>query len=1151
MNKFKKLLVAVAMAAMVFTGCTGGTNAKVETISKAGTYTGEYNEIVVTAADTVLENVTAEKITIAKEVGDGDVTLKNVNVANLEVYGGGENSIHLYGCDIDNVNSHKEDGIVRIVVEEASSVQEFDSTNTIIVIRTEAGEVLSVIANENTTVITEENTNVQEIVVKDATTKVEVYGKVDNVEVTSPDAEVVVESTALVGEVKVAPEAEGAKVEVKGVVGNVKVEAANTELTVAEEAVVAQVVLTETAAETTLAVEGKVTTLATQAAVEVAGTGTVEAVEAETEDLVTAADGATATEEATVTVKPVEVDKVPVAEPTTEPETQATPAPEAKPTQAPQTPAAHTHTFSVVASSVDATCTAGGTVTFKCAGCDETTTSATTAYGHNYKETVTAATCTKEGAKVTKCERCGDTKTETIAKLAHTETTLTSKAATCTATGLTEGKQCTVCMTITVKQEEIPMVAHTYDAGKVGSAATCTTTGKQIYTCTVCGSGSKTEEIPALGHTEGTGVVKTAATCTDKGVMAYNCTVCNTELRTEEIPATGHQINDTKKCTVCNTELATLLEGSDTIVLTENITIPEDFDNNSSGSSWLEIKGNVILDGNGKTITATKAFTANTHVIGVNEGVNPTIKNLTVIGGGTNGRACINVYKAAATLENLTLKGGKAGVVVNSSDVTAKNITTADNAWYGINVDGKYSKATLTIDTITKNGETVAICSQNDNTVTVSDSNFVVVELGGGVKYYVKDTATADVLTVATANGVRYGSLQAAVNAGGEVTLLKDITLDGTGIDINKSVTINMAGYKITAINGTYADGAIDVNGNINVTIKGNGTIDATDFNFVLNVIGANSTVTIEDGSYNGSEGGCLYIASTATNSVINIKNGTYTAKPYNGVSYVINQKDSTATAASYVITGGSFENTNPAECNNENPSMNYVPEGFVSVKEGNSYVVYAEANAPATCVAVANRVGYATLQEAMAADGDVTLVNNVDITSTVVSTKTKSLNLNGKTITNTQNIYGTGVDGRDWSLISVRGGTLTINGEGNLICTDGFAVDTRESGAKLILNGGNYSAVEHVAYVRDGSLVINGGKYQLTGFTNTLTEDRYRYTINAYDSYINALQNKNSAIEIIGGEFYKFNPNDNQAENPKVDFAPNKTFVADGEWYK
>lgn len=134
---------------------------------------------------------------------------------------------------------------------------------------------------------------------------------------------------------------------------------------------------------------------------------------------------------------------------------------------------------------------------------------------------------------------------------------------------------------------------HNWDAGKVTTAATCTTDGVKTYTCSICGE-TKTETIKATGHDvelqnaveatcqqegytgdkvckacgatleKGTtiakknhswdaGKVTTEATCTTDGVKTYTCSVCKTT-KTETIKATGHKMSEWKTVTVATTQ---------------------------------------------------------------------------------------------------------------------------------------------------------------------------------------------------------------------------------------------------------------------------------------------------------------------------------------------------------------------------------------------------------------------------------------------------------------------------------------------------------------------------------------------------------------------------------------------------------------------
>lgn len=65
---------------------------------------------------------------------------------------------------------------------------------------------------------------------------------------------------------------------------------------------------------------------------------------------------------------------------------------------------------------------------------------------------------------------------------------------------------------------------HTWGEPEVTKAATCTETGEETFTCTVCGA-TKKEAIPATGHSWGKPEVTYAANGQD-GEKVYTCTVC-------------------------------------------------------------------------------------------------------------------------------------------------------------------------------------------------------------------------------------------------------------------------------------------------------------------------------------------------------------------------------------------------------------------------------------------------------------------------------------------------------------------------------------------------------------------------------------------------------------------------------------------------
>ena len=170
---------------------------------------------------------------------------------------------------------------------------------------------------------------------------------------------------------------------------------------------------------------------------------------------------------------------------------------------------------------------------------------------HQYTEEITKApTCSEEGEKTFTCS-CNDSYTEAIEKLPHTEEAIPAVAPTCTASGLTEGKKCTVCNEVIKAQETDPATGHT------GSAAveenfvdsTCSVAGSydSVVYCSVCNAEVSRDAVTVekKAHTE---VIDAAVepTCTESGkTEGKHCSVCGEVITAQTVvDAKGHDHSD-------------------------------------------------------------------------------------------------------------------------------------------------------------------------------------------------------------------------------------------------------------------------------------------------------------------------------------------------------------------------------------------------------------------------------------------------------------------------------------------------------------------------------------------------------------------------------------------------------------------------------
>lgn len=147
------------------------------------------------------------------------------------------------------------------------------------------------------------------------------------------------------------------------------------------------------------------------------------------------------------------------------------------------------HVFGEWQTTVKPTCTEGGEMIRSCSVCGAEETKTIDALGHDYSGQWTVdkeADCVNDGSKSRHCSRC-DAKTDVtvIEAKGHTEVVDKAVAATCTADGYTEGKHCSVCMTVIAPQEKIKATGHKYVETVVEPSYS--NRGYTLYECSVCG----------------------------------------------------------------------------------------------------------------------------------------------------------------------------------------------------------------------------------------------------------------------------------------------------------------------------------------------------------------------------------------------------------------------------------------------------------------------------------------------------------------------------------------------------------------------------------------------------------------------------------------------------------------------------------------
>ncbi len=417
----------------------------------------------------------------------------------------------------------------------------------------------------------------------------------------------------------------------------------------------------------------------------------------------------------------------------------------------------HAHEYGDWRVFTEATCSEAGENERVCSVCNGKDYEAVAALGHSFTNYISNndASCIKLETETARCDRCPVKDTRSIAgtKLPHSYVTDEAVAATCEATGLTEGEHCDLCGTVFVTQETEAALGHSFTNYIPDENADCYEGGTKTAKCDRC---EKTEIIAdedssALGHSFIT-VEAVEPTCEEVGYTeSSHCSRCSLVIdEAEEVPALGHKkVLDKAVAATC--ENAGYTEGSHCERCGEVLAAQE------------------IIPARGHVEVKDKAVAATCVKTGLTEGKHCSVcKSVTVEQRRTaalgHGYVTTNVKGSATADGKNETKCSRCGDVKSSVVYyKASNITLSKTSY---TYDGKAKKPTVTVKTAA--GTTL----KSGTDYTVKYSNAKAKSIGS---YSITITFMG--------------------NYSGSVTMKYSIVPDGTSI---KSLKAKSAGMTVT-----------------------------------------------------------------------------------------------------------------------------------------------------------------------------------------------------------------------------------------------------------------------------------------------------------------------------------------------------------------
>ena len=480
------------------------------------------------------------------------------------------------------------------------------------------------------------------------------------------------------------------------------------------------------------------------------------------------------------------------------------------------------------------------------------------------------ATCTEDGSRTHTCTSCGAVVTEIIPAAGHTEVTGAAVAPTCTETGLTEGKHCSVCKEMLVEQEIIPALGHAWSTTNCAEEATCTREG--------C------EATRAAGeHVWGEWVVDQEATETEDGSQHRNCSRCDavdiqtiSKLPKQEVgwiipdtitwtygqvvSAQNTAYNDTEDggaltYSSSDQSVATVdADGKATIVGAGTVTITVTAAR--VDGKYAETSASYILFINKATLTVT----ANNHAI--TYGQDPTNNGWTASGFKYDDTQSVVTGTAAYTY-TYEQYGNVGSYAINVSGLAAKNY------------DITFAPGILTVSKATDYNITLGNLTQRDNDVTPVNASIAPQDATAQLKveYRVNGAWTTSLPTAAGEFQVR-ASLTGSGNiqtngeyTTGTLTIQRSIVVDDTDV----SVTVDGGKAEITVTEDELTNIVDNIDGDVSMNLGGVEGVDELILpGSLLEALSESDkadslTITTEDASISMSSGVLDTVASAVT----------------------------------------------------------------------------------------------------------------------------------------------------------------------------------------------------------------------------------------------------------------------------------------------